>query len=221
MSPHRGFVRRALGWLRAGYPSGIPASDYPAVVGVLHRHLTQREVASIAADLAAHARADERLTEADVHAIITQRTFEEADPQDVRRVAAALAAGGWPLAGRAPDEDESADPDDIEAPGETGMLSRIIAWLREGYPQGVPTTDFVPLIALLRRRLTDKEVKQVAKALRRADVSPATRADIGEFISRVTHEMPSEDDMARVHQRLAKKGWPVEFPDPEEGAEVR
>ncbi|NHI19677.1 DUF3349 domain-containing protein [Phycicoccus endophyticus] len=95
------------------------------------------------------------------------------------------------------------------------MLARIVAWLREGYPEGIPTTDYVPLIALLRRRLTDKEVKQVARSLRQADVAPATSVDIGEFISKVTQDMPSEDDVRRVRAQLAKKGWPVEFPDPD------
>ncbi|GGL33961.1 DUF3349 domain-containing protein [Phycicoccus endophyticus] len=212
MAAHRGFVRRSLDWLRAGYPAGIPLTDYPAVVGVLHRHLTAAEVDSVAAELAAHARAGEPVTEADVRRIIEERAYESAGADDVRRVSAALAAGGWPLAGRTPDEDEL---EGFEPPGEGSVLARIVAWLREGYPEGIPTTDYVPLIALLRRRLTDKEVKQVARSLRQADVAPATSVDIGEFISKVTQDMPSEDDVRRVRAQLAKKGWPVEFPDPD------
>ncbi len=210
MTSPRGFVRRTLDWLRAGYPAGIPVADYPAVVGVLHRHLTDPEIESIVTDLAAHGQAGEGISEAEVHRIIAERVFETASERDVRRVTAALAAGGWPLAGRP----EEGDLEPIEEPREGSVLSRIVAWLREGYPQGVPTNDYVPLLALLRRRLTAKEVKQVAKALRAADITPATKADIGEFITHVTHDLPSDDDVRRVHQRLAKKGWPVEFPDP-------
>ena len=35
------------------------------------------------------------------------------------------------------------------------VVARVVAFLRAGYPQGVPATDYVPLIALLRRRLSD------------------------------------------------------------------
>ena len=38
------------------------------------------------------------------------------------------------------------------------VVARVVAFLRAGYPHGVPATDYVPLIALLRRRLSDDEV---------------------------------------------------------------
>jgi hypothetical protein len=37
------------------------------------------------------------------------------------------------------------------------LLARIVAYLRAGYPEGVPANDYVPLLALLRRRLSDDE----------------------------------------------------------------
>ena len=40
------------------------------------------------------------------------------------------------------------------------LLSRIVAWLRAGYPTGVPEQDYVALLGLLRRRLTDDEVRR-------------------------------------------------------------
>ena len=67
---------------------------------------------------------------------------------------------------------------------------------------------------MLERRLTRSEVKKIAKALRRADVSPAGPSDIAAAISHYTHAEPSENDLRRVRDQLAKKGWPVEFPDP-------
>ena len=94
-------------------------------------------------------------------------------------------------------------------------LARIVNWLREGYPGGVPEHDYVPLLALLERRLTRSEVKKVAKALRRADVSPAGPSDIAAAITEYTHADPSDKDLRRVRDQLAKKGWPVEFPDPD------
>ena len=35
---------RILGWLREGYPQGVPREDYIALFGVLQRHLTEEEI---------------------------------------------------------------------------------------------------------------------------------------------------------------------------------
>ena len=43
----------------------------------------------------------------------------------------------------------------------TNFLAKIVAWITYGYPEGVPGPDRVPLFALLKRRLTDDEVKEV------------------------------------------------------------
>ena len=82
-------------------------------------------------------------------------------------------------------------------------------------PGGVPDHDYIPLLALLERRLTRSEVKKVAKALRRADVSPAGPADIAAAIQDLTQAQVLDGDLRRVREQLAKKGWPVEFPDPD------
>ena len=39
------------------------------------------------------------------------------------------------------------------------FLSAIVSWLRAGYPNGVPPPDYLPVLALLSRRLTPDEVK--------------------------------------------------------------
>ena len=213
MTEHPSFLRRAVAWLRAGYPTGIPEQDYVALLGVLHRSLTEDEVGSIAQELAQHAQADDPIAEADIRRLISTRAFEGASAEDVTRVSALLAAGGWPLAGRGPDDD-----DEDEVVPEGSALARIVAWLREGYPQGVPDTDYQPLLALLQRRLTKSEVKKVAKALRRADVSPAGPGEIAAAITDLTNAEPSENDLRRVRNRLAAKGWPVDFPDPDAGS---
>jgi len=44
----------------------------------------------------------------------------------------------------------------------TSLLTSILNWLRAGYPEGVPGSDRVPLLALLQATpLTDDQVRQV------------------------------------------------------------
>lgn len=103
-----GFVQRIVGWMRAGYPEGIPDGDYVALLGILHRRLTDAEVEEIAGDLAAAADRDNPVTETDIRTMITDRVYERASKKDVARVSAKLAAGGWPLADADDDvEDET------------------------------------------------------------------------------------------------------------------
>ena len=45
------------------------------------------------------------------------------------------------------------------------VLARMVGFLRAGYPEGVPVGDYIPLVALLRRRLSDDEVVAVATEL--------------------------------------------------------
>jgi Protein of unknown function (DUF3349) len=90
------------------------------------------------------------------------------------------------------------------------FLSKIVAWLNAGYPEGVPGPDRVPLLALLKRRLTDDEVKAVAQDL--IDRGEFDHVDIGVLITQVTDELPLLEDVERVRQRLATKGWPLDDP---------
>ncbi|HEX4190731.1 MAG TPA: DUF3349 domain-containing protein [Marmoricola sp.] len=92
-------VRRILDWLRAGYPEGIPPQDYPPVLGVLQRNLTDEEIGEIAEDLALQSMAadNEPVTAADVQRMVRERAFQRVTAGDLRRVSAQLAAGGWPL----------------------------------------------------------------------------------------------------------------------------
>ncbi|MGQ7295146.1 DUF3349 domain-containing protein [Quadrisphaera sp. KR29] len=97
-APQGGAIAKVVGWLRAGYPAGVPHGDYVALLGLLRRTLTDTEVRAIAAELAGLARQGEVITTADVERLIGSATLDEAAPSDVARVSAHLAAGGWPLA---------------------------------------------------------------------------------------------------------------------------
>ena len=85
-------------------------------------------------------------------------------------------------------------------------LQSIVDFLRKGYPEGVPERDYIPLFALLRRRLTDDEVAQVAAELATASDEHTSQA-ISEAITHVLNETPSESDVDRVREQLAGAGW--------------
>ncbi|CAN5306786.1 DUF3349 domain-containing protein [soil metagenome] len=89
-----------------------------------------------------------------------------------------------------------------------GPLGRVVAWLREGYPTGVPAQDYVALLALLRRRLTDDEVREIARELVAQGLVPAANTDIGVSITKVTEAVPSPEDIDRVREHLAFRGFP-------------
>ena len=95
------------------------------------------------------------------------------------------------------------------------FLTKIVAWITSGYPEGVPGPDRVPLFALLRPRLTDDEVKVVATEL--MNRGEFDHVDIAVLITQMTDELPAPADVERVRNRLAVKGWPLDDPrDPEE-----
>lgn len=88
------------------------------------------------------------------------------------------------------------------------FLAKIVAWINAGYPEGVPGADRVPLMALLNRRLGNDEVKAVAQGL--IDRGEFDHVDIGVLITQTTDELPRPEDVERVRQRLAAKGWPLD-----------
>jgi hypothetical protein len=96
------------------------------------------------------------------------------------------------------------------------FLSSVVAWLRAGYPEGIPPTDYVSVLALLSRRLSNDEVKVVTHELmQRSDFD---QVDIGVLITQITDELPSPEDIERVRARLAAQGWPLD--DARDGEEA-
>jgi hypothetical protein len=93
------FLTRAVEWLRAGYPSGVPRRDYVVLLGLLRRKLTDVEVHKIAQDLADQSQqTSDPISTRDIEEMINSAVLQEASATDVARVSARLAAGGWPLA---------------------------------------------------------------------------------------------------------------------------
>jgi hypothetical protein len=93
----------------------------------------------------------------------------------------------------------------------TSYAGRVVDWLRAGYPAGVPRQDYVVLLGLLRRKLTDVEVRQISSQLsglaQQGEV--ITTADVERLINDATLDTPSDADVARVSAHLAAGGWPL------------
>ena len=94
----------------------------------------------------------------------------------------------------------------------------VLRWLTAGYPEGVPPQDRIPLVALLRRRLTEAQVQEVIRAL----VDPKSgaledgvinRDEISASVTDVKGAQPTEEDIERVAEKLAAGGWPLDETD--------
>ncbi len=213
-------VQRVVRWLRAGYPDGVPQQDYVALLGILRRTLTSTELDRVVLQLQEQAESGMQIMTPElVEQRITEVVKGPVHDDDLVRVSARLAAAGWPLGSPAsgdPDPDGSgpngagAGEDGATGDNGSGLVTRVVDWLRAGYPTGVPDRDFIALLALLRRRLTDDEVQLVASRLAETGAVPSGSVDIGTAIAKVTTELPSEQDVERVRAALSEHGWPDE-----------
>jgi hypothetical protein len=86
------------------------------------------------------------------------------------------------------------------------LILSVVQFLWAGYPEGVPEHDYLPLFALLARKLTSEEVVQVADELA-AHGDPTSVNAIRQAIADLIHEQPLEADIARVSARLVAAGW--------------
>jgi Protein of unknown function (DUF3349) len=91
------------------------------------------------------------------------------------------------------------------------IITSVIAWLRAGYPEGVPDVDYIPLFALLGTELSDAEVSAIAKELE-SSTDPESARAIRAAITEVTERQPTDVDINRVRARLAGGGWPLAKP---------
>lgn len=100
-------LRKILDWLRAGYPEGVPGPDRVPLLSLLRNTpLTDDEVKEVVRHIIAaepQARPDHAITHDEIAAFIAEHTHHDAGEENVKRVAATLAAAGWPLAGMGDD----------------------------------------------------------------------------------------------------------------------
>ncbi|BCI51516.1 hypothetical protein NIIDNTM18_07940 [Mycolicibacterium litorale] len=94
-----------------------------------------------------------------------------------------------------------------------GVMDKVLCWLREGYPQGVPPKDYFPLLALLKRSLTEEEVVRAAQSiLRSTDSDTVTEDEIRAAVHEVIAKEPNPEEIHQVAARLASVGWPLAAP---------
>ena len=100
------------------------------------------------------------------------------------------------------------------ADGNGSALDKVLNWLHDGYPSGVPQKDYFPLLALLTRTLSEEEVMLAARTLLlEGDVdTPVTTEQIEQAIRQVAEKAPTAEEMNQVAARLASVGWPLATP---------
>ena len=86
------------------------------------------------------------------------------------------------------------------------LVQRVVQWLRAGYPDGVPQQDYVALLGILRRSLTESELGQVVAEL--ADEAEAQQQILtrGLVEQRIQDVVKGPIDDGRRRPRLAQAG---------------
>jgi len=99
----KSITHSVLEWLRAGYPDGVPGPDRVPLLALLRNTpLSEDELKSIVSEIAdeeSHAPSDHQIGKDGIERVVVEHTHHDAGPENVRPVAAKLAAAGWPLAG--------------------------------------------------------------------------------------------------------------------------
>ena len=179
----------ALAHIHAAYPQGVPPEQQIALAELLARtvgpHRTDRLLETLGLP------AEDLLGPA------------VASETQLGDVAAELARAGWPLVGASQDE----------PPRQPGYVARVMSWLRADYPNGVPTQDYLPVLAVLRPQLNDEDMTAIADQLaqdaRDQGVAPS-EADARAAIQRATEDEARPEEVERVRRMLAAHGWPFE-----------
>ena len=96
MTENQSAFNNVLGWLREGYPAGVPPKDYFPLLALLKRTLAEDEVVEAAQTVVKGADGD-AVTEGQIRDAIHQVTAKEPNPEETAQVSSRLASVGWPL----------------------------------------------------------------------------------------------------------------------------
>lgn len=92
---------------------------------------------------------------------------------------------------------------------DSNILTQVLDWLRVGYPEGVPPKDYFPLLALLKKQLSEDEVNSVIGRILANRPDEVHKNEIEAAITKVTQAEPSDEDLRHVASKLAAGGWPL------------
>ena len=74
----------------------------------------------------------------------------------------------------------------------------------------MPPKDYFPLLALLKRSLTEEEVIKAAQSiLRKSNSDTVTEDEIRTAVQGVIDKEPNPEEIHQVAARLASVGWPL------------
>jgi hypothetical protein len=101
---HHHFCRSVIRWLQVGYPDGVPGPDRVPLMALLRSTpLTEDQIREVVRNIIAEAGSpetvDHPIDRDEIAEFISDMTHYDAGKENVIRVAATLAAAGWPLAG--------------------------------------------------------------------------------------------------------------------------
>lgn len=92
-----------------------------------------------------------------------------------------------------------------------GVLDNVLGWLHQGYPEGVPQKDYFPLLALLKRSLTEEQVVKAAQTILKAnDADTVSEQEIRTAVEQVIEKEANPEEIHQVAARLASVGWPLQ-----------
>jgi len=88
-------------WLDVGYPQGVPGPDQVALFALLRATPLNREQLEevVHKIITKKSDSEEPINREEIAKFITETTHHDPGPENIQRVAATLAAAGWPLAG--------------------------------------------------------------------------------------------------------------------------
>ncbi len=94
------FFRSVIQWLQCGYPDGVPGPDRVPLLELLRSTpLTEDQIKEVVDAIDEETKPGDEIDRDVIADFISDMTHYDAGPENVARVAARLAAAGWPLAG--------------------------------------------------------------------------------------------------------------------------
>ena len=103
------FFRSVIQWLQVGYPEGVPGPDRVALLELLRSTpLSEHEITEVVDAIDEEELSNGNVDRDVIADFISDMTHYDAGPGNISRVAARLAAAGWPLSGINPADIEAA-----------------------------------------------------------------------------------------------------------------